>query len=52
MPDQTSNKLVVNGAVFEKYQLKLVDPVEWDENQINLSKLKTQKNDKDARFKK
>jgi hypothetical protein len=50
MPDQSTNKLFVKRTVFENDRLKMVDPSEWDESQIFVSKLQPSKNEEETPF--
>lgn len=50
MPDQSTNKLVVKGEIFEEDRLKMVDPSEWDDDYIFVSKIPAVKNEEDVPF--
>lgn len=50
MPDKTTNKLVVKRSVFDNDQLKMLDPTDWDDAQIFVTKLSAPKGDDDIPF--
>ena len=50
MPDKTTNKLVVKRSVFDNDQLKMLDPADWDDAQIFVTKLSATKSDDDIPF--